>query len=570
MKLTSVRARILVILGGSLVTLFTLLAFVNGHLQSSAMHDLCNQGVASLSWSVNHHIEEIMLNGANEKLQPLTEEAVSRGIAAEMTVVDADRRVTRSSLKEAIGSPATDPAWAVVFDAHRDTSIDYQDENGESFQASYKAFTNHEACQNCHDGKAETVLGGLKTVISQKRMTDASQSTYATNFLLMAITALLVLGTIAFVLQRWIFAPLTAVKQKLNRATEGDIEQQIKINSDDEIGTFLRSIQQLIDYIRTFAGASSQVAEGDLRVAVAPRSERDQLGFAYQKMIGRLENILGQLRTIAGTLASASHEITSASELVSGSARTQVDRVSQMSAAIEEMVATIGETSRNSGDASSVSEKASQTALQGAGVVGETIQGMQQIAAQVSESAKSIRQLSESANEISRIIEVIRDIADQTNLLALNAAIEAARAGEQGRGFAVVADEVRKLAEKTGQAATQIVGMVNEIQSQTSSAVQSMESSVDQVRKGTELADTAGESLNGIVQLVEQVSGMIRQIATAASEQSKAAEEISRNVDDFSSSTQETAAGAEQSTETAKQLGQQAEELVKIISGFKL
>ncbi len=570
MRMTSVRSRILAILGGSLLMLFTILAIVNGHLQTAAMKDISNKGVESLSWSVNGHIEEIMLNGANDKLQPLTEEAVTRGIATEMTIVDADRQVARSSMKTLVGKKSADPSWDRVLSSRKDTSFTYQDDSGETYQVYYKAFVNHEACQSCHDGKADVVLGGLKTVISQKEMTEATASTYFTNFWLMFLTALFLLGTIAWVLHRWIFEPLSSVRQKLTKATEGDIDQEIKIRSEDEIGTFLKSIQQLIDYIKMFAGASSQVADGDLRVEVAPRSERDRLGRAYTAMIQRLESILSQLRSIADKLALASQEISAASEQVSGSARTQVDRVGQMSAAIEQMVVNIGETSKNTGQATAVSEQASRTASHGAEVVGQTIQGMQQIATQVSESAKSIGQLSNSANEISRMIEVIRDIADQTNLLALNAAIEAARAGEQGRGFAVVADEVRKLAEKTGQAATQIVSMVSDIQSQTESAVQSMESSVDQVQRGTHLADKAGESLNGIVQLVEQVSGMIQQISAASSEQNRAAEEIARNVEQFASSTRDTAASAEQSTSTSKELGNQAEELVKIITSFKL
>jgi methyl-accepting chemotaxis protein len=570
MKLTSVRARIMAILGGSLIALFSTIALINGHLQSTAMTELYDQTIAALNWSLNQHIEEIMLNGANEKIQPLTEEAVAKEIAAELTIVNADRVVARSSAKELIGQTSSDSAWNTVFATLKDTNFEIESKDGVPMRVSYEPFLNHEACQQCHDGPKDQVLGGLKTVLSEKTMAEASNAAYTTNFWLMAVTALLILFGVAFILHRWIFAPLSAVKEKLKRATDGDIEQQIKIRSADEIGTFLQAIQHLIDYIKTFAGASTQVAEGDLRVAISPRSDRDQLGYAYQKMIARLESILGHLGSIANKLSQATEEISSASQEVSGSARNQVDRVGQMSAAIEEMVANISQTNQNTGQATSVSEQATRTATEGARVVGQTIQGMQQIATRVSESAKSIGQLSNSAGEISRIIEVIRDIADQTNLLALNAAIEAARAGEQGRGFAVVADEVRKLADKTGQAASQIVGMVKEIQDQTTSAVQSMESSVDQVRIGTELADKAGESLNGIVQLVEQVSDMIRQISNASAEQNSAAEEISRNVEQFSSSTRDTAAGAEQSTQAAKELGQQAEELVRIINSFKL
>jgi methyl-accepting chemotaxis protein len=187
----------------------------------------------------------------------------------------------------------------------------------------------------------------------------------------------------------------------------------------------------------------------------------------------------------------------------------------------------------------------------------------------VTESASSVGSLSSSAEEISAIIKVINDIADQTNLLALNAAIEAARAGEQGRGFAVVADEVRKLAEKTSHATTQIIATIETIRKQTKDAVDSMESSVGQVIRGREMADKAGESLNEIVHMVTQVADMITQIATASNQQSVTAEEVSRTIESISVVTKETAAGSQQSLVTAEQLNHQAENLLAIVNRFK-
>jgi len=203
-------------------------------------------------------------------------------------------------------------------------------------------------------------------------------------------------------------------------------------------------------------------------------------------------------------------------------------------------------------------------------VVNETIHGMQTIAQVVRESADSIGKLAKSADQIGNIIGVINDVADQTNLLALNAAIEAARAGEHGRGFAVVADEVRKLAERTGKATGEITDMIKGIQNETNEAVQSMESGIQEVDKGRELADQAGNSLNEIVTMTQRVMDMIQQIATASEEQSTAAEQISKNIENISSVTKETATGAEQSAAAAEELNRQAEGLQQMVARFKV
>jgi methyl-accepting chemotaxis protein len=195
---------------------------------------------------------------------------------------------------------------------------------------------------------------------------------------------------------------------------------------------------------------------------------------------------------------------------------------------------------------------------------------MEKIAAVVNESATAIKELGRSSEKIGEIIGVIDDIADQTNLLALNAAIEAARAGEQGRGFAVVADEVRKLAERTTTATKEIASMIKGIQSETGNAVGSMEKGTKEVEDGKLLADKAGDALREILDGNQKLTDMIQQIATAATEQSSAAEEISKNVEQVSVTAKESATGNQQAAKAAEDLSGQAEELNRIVSQFKV
>ncbi|MGA9120472.1 MAG: methyl-accepting chemotaxis protein, partial [Bacteroidota bacterium] len=206
----------------------------------------------------------------------------------------------------------------------------------------------------------------------------------------------------------------------------------------------------------------------------------------------------------------------------------------------------------------------------GGQVVDETVVGMKRIAEVVNKSAATVKALGKSSDQIGEIIGVIDDIADQTNLLALNAAIEAARAGEQGRGFAVVADEVRKLAERTTKATKEIAGMIKAIQADTTGAVSSMAEGTKEVDEGIKLADKAGVSLNEIVEVSQKVTDMVSQIAAASEEQSSASEQISKNVEAISTVTAETAQGVQQIARAAEDLNRLTENLQQLLSRFKL
>ncbi len=388
--------------------------------------------------------------------------------------------------------------------------------------------------------------------------------------IVLGLVCLAVSLAIAFFLARTITRPITNLVGVAEAVAVGDVSAEVSVTSTDEVGMLASSFNDMTEYLREVSGAAEKISRNDLTVSVEPKSDKDVLGNSFKTMTKNLTGMIRQLQDNSSQLVSAATEIASSSEQMSRGAGDQSQQMGQISTAVEEMSATIVESSRNAGDASDASRSASENATNGGEIVNETIQGMQRITDVVRESAESIGKLASSADQIGEIISVIDDIADQTNLLALNAAIEAARAGEQGRGFAVVADEVRKLAERTGKATGEITDMIKGIQTETKDAVHSMETGITEVDQGRDLADKAGGSLNEIVTMSQRVMDMVTQIATAAEEQSAAAEQISRSVESVASITKETATGAEQSAAAAEELNRQAEGMQSMVAQFKV
>lgn len=569
MKKLSIKAKVTIVICSCLFLVLGAMSVINSHLQSSTIGEMCTETGRNLSWTITQQLEQIMIHGENENLQPLTEEIVAKGLLAEITVVDADLKVRRSSDKSLVDKPASDPMWKVSYNSQSDTVINTH-VDGVPVKVTYHILANQPACVQCHDPESEKILGGLKMAQSMKALSEATTSGYFTNAVLSIIGILILVASILVVQNKLIFNPLRSVKSKLEMAAEGDIDQTLQIKSNDEIGSLLRSIQRLIDYIRGFADVTQKMAQGDFTVQVEVRSSRDVLSTSFKSMINNLSALIHQLGDNAHQLVQAASGIAESSDQISRGSKAQSDEVNQVSAAIEQMSATIFQSSQNAIDAKNVSDSAATTATDGSRIVESTHQGMQRIAEVVTHAASSIKKLAASADEIGQIVAVIDDIADQTNLLALNAAIEAARAGEQGRGFAVVADEVRKLAERTAKATSEVTNMIKGIQQDTMTAVTGMEQGTLQVNSGRELAERAGESLREIVTMAEQVTSRISQIAAASKEQAAAAEQIARNIEHISKVTGETAISSEQSAHVAVSLSQQAENLQQIVGRFKV
>ena len=312
--------------------------------------------------------------------------------------------------------------------------------------------------------------------------------------------------------------------------------------------------------------------EGDLtkRLEVRSNDELGQLATWFNKFVQKVHDIIGDVGASANDVASASTEIAASSEEMATGMNEQTQQITQVSAAVEEMSASVVEVARKSTDAARNASESGEVAQEGGKVVGRTIEGMKSINEAVTSSAASVAELGKRGEQIGEIIEVINDIADQTNLLALNAAIEAARAGEHGRGFAVVADEVRKLADRTTKATEEIGVSIKAIQTETTQAVERMNTGTVEVERGVESATEAGASLGKIVGGAQEVAGMIQDIAAAAEQQSASAEEISRNIESISAVTKQSSEGAGQAAAAATQLSRRAEELQTMVGQFKI
>lgn len=312
--------------------------------------------------------------------------------------------------------------------------------------------------------------------------------------------------------------------------------------------------------------------EGDLtkRVPTEGNDEIACMGKYFNEFIEKLQQMIKKVAHVTDKVASASVELSATAEEISKGTDTLTSRASQTAAAVEEMNATVGQVAQNSGKAASLAQDTVKTAQEGGTVVSSTISGMQQLSDAVSNSATIISDLGKSSDQIGEIVRTIEDIADQTNLLALNAAIEAARAGEQGRGFAVVADEVRKLAERTTKATKEIGDMIRQIQHDTRGAVDSMQQGTQKVTAGVDLVNKTGEALSQIVRMVSESADMIRQIAVASEQQSVATQQIASDIENVAKVTKESSSGAHESAKASQDLSQLAVELQGIVGGFKI
>jgi methyl-accepting chemotaxis protein len=321
-------------------------------------------------------------------------------------------------------------------------------------------------------------------------------------------------------------------------------------------------------YVKEIA---TTVANGDLsiNVKVDPRDNGSIL-FAMGSMVGSLRELVSQTVTISGNIASAATELHATAEQIATGSEEVASQTSTVATASEEMAATSSDIALNCTRAAENSRNSSESASTGAGIVQETIDGMAKIADRVKRTANTIDALGASSEQIGEIVGTIEDIADQTNLLALNAAIEAARAGEQGRGFAVVADEVRALAERTSKATKEIGGMIKSIQNETRDAVKSMEEGVREVEKGAVSSQRSGESLKDILDQINEVNSQINQIATAAEQQTATTSEITVNIQQVTEIVHQAARGAEETSSAAAQLAQQANDLQNLVSRFRL
>ena len=313
------------------------------------------------------------------------------------------------------------------------------------------------------------------------------------------------------------------------------------------------------------------LAEGDLTVKATVTEDMtgaiaDSINFAVEQ----LRTLVTTINDTSVQVASSAQETQATAMHLAEAAEHQAQEINSATDRINEIAASINQVSRNSADSAEVAQRSVQIATNGAGVVRQTIAGMDSIRDQIQETSKRIKRLGESSQEIGSIVELINDISEQTNILALNAAIQAASAGEAGRGFAVVADEVQRLAERSSSATKRIESLVQTIQADTNEAVSSMEQTTSEVVAGARLAEDAGTALGEIEKVSADLSNLIEGISVSAAQQSHAATDITQTMNTIQSITAQTSQGASQTAESIGNLAQLAADLRRSVADFKL
>ncbi len=324
------------------------------------------------------------------------------------------------------------------------------------------------------------------------------------------------------------------------------------------------AILQLLDEL-------ADLADGDLRVqATVTESFTGAIADSINFSIDQLRSLVSQINDTSGAVSSAADQTKNSVTQLSEAAKRQAAEIAQVSEAVNEMAVSIDQVSYNAAESSSVAERSVEIANNGAAVVQNTIDGMDNIRGQIQETAKRIKRLGESSQEIGDIVSLINDIADQTNILSLNAAIQASMAGDAGKGFAVVADEVQRLAERSGAAAKQISALVKTIQSDTNEAVTSMEQTTSEVVQGTRLAQDAGVALGEIESVSSSLAEIIENISDAARQQAASAGRISNTMKSIEEITSQTTEGTQSTVIAVGNLAEITNDLRSSVTGFKL
>ncbi len=333
---------------------------------------------------------------------------------------------------------------------------------------------------------------------------------------------------------------------------------------------FKRLVTTPIAHLRTTMEEIERDANLVHSIDIERRDEVGAMAEAFSRMVAQFREGMLQVRSSTENLVDAAKRITSVADDTVRGVEQQRMETEQVATAMNEMNATVHEVAQHAAQTMEASSGASEEANKGALVATEAMGGIESLVSEIEHSAKVIQKLDEDSENIGAVVDVIKSIAEQTNLLALNAAIEAARAGEQGRGFAVVADEVRTLASRTQSSTAEIQSMIEQLQSNARAAVEAMGTSQSKAQEGSEMVEASAESLGSIAGEVYTINDMNTQIATAAEEQSAVAEEINRNIVNISQVADDTSEGARQTAAISDELVRLASELEGLVGRFKL
>jgi methyl-accepting chemotaxis protein len=431
--------------------------------------------------------------------------------------------------------------------------------------------------------KGKNVMDSIRKVIGEmteeettllaKRSAEEKDRAHRTEMtiILGSLCAFALLSLVGVLLTRNIAGPLREVSAAAQKIASGDLSVGVISNGRrDEVGVLAATFTEMTNSLGQMARVAEQISDGDLTVDVKPKSDKDVLGKAFAVMVEKLRRIIGEMQESIGVLSSSAQQIVATTTQVAAAATETATAVAETTTTVEEVKQTAQLATQKAKYVSDSAQRATQVSESGRKSAADSIEAMKQIREQMESIAESIVRLSEQGQAIGEIMLTVNDLAEQSNLLAVNASIEAAKAGEQGKGFAVVAQEVRNLAEQSKQATIQVRGILNDIQKATNAAVMVTEQGSKAVEAGVKQSVQAGESVQKLGESIAEAAQAATQIAASSQQQMAGMDQVVQAMENIKTASTQNVSSTRQTEVAAKNIEELGRKLAELVALYKV